>query len=301
MSKLDWPDSIDLGPVTVLTGLKAGAYPHGNSVLVQGAERTALLDPSLTVVDRGGVPVDVDLIVLSHVHEDHMPGLSLFPDTAVHVHTLDWIGLESLDGLCQMYGLISEAEHRWREELVDQFHYQARPDAIGFEDGDVLDLGGVQIEVVHTPGHTKGHSALVVPEASAAFLGDIELTGFGPYYGDAWSDLEDFERSLERCRQLDVEHFITFHHKGTFSGREVFLEQLEKFAAAIPRRELAMLEFLREPHTLQDMVETRFIYRPHVQSTFADSVERRSAQLHLERFVKQGKVRELEPGLWQAA
>jgi glyoxylase-like metal-dependent hydrolase (beta-lactamase superfamily II) len=153
---------------------------------------------------------------------------------------------------------------------------------------------------VHTPGHTKGHSALVIPEASAVFLGDIELSGFGPYYGDAWSDLEDFERSLERCRQIDVEHFITFHHKGTISSRPEFLEMLDKFAAAIPRREAAMLEFLREPHTLDEMVETRFIYRPHVESTFVTSVERRSAILHLERFVRQGRVTELEPGLWRA-
>ena len=300
MAKHDWPDSLDLGPVTVLTGIEAGAYPHGNSVLVEGSERTALFDPSLTVVARGGVPAEVDLVVLSHVHEDHVPGLSLFSDAAVHVHELDWLGVESLDGLCKIYGMVPESEAGWRQQLLDDFHYRARPDAFAFKDGDVLDLGGVQIEVVHTPGHTKGHSALVIPEASAVFLGDIELSGFGPYYGDAWSDLEDFERSIERCRQIDVEHFITFHHKGTISGRPEFLEMLDKFAAAIPRREAAMLEFLREPHTLDEMVETRFIYRPHVEAAFLASVERRSAILHLERFVKQGRVTELEPGLWRA-
>lgn len=301
MAKVDWPDALDLGPVTVLTGIEAGAYPHGNSVLVQGSERTALFDPSLTVVARGGAPAQVDLVVLSHVHEDHMPGLSLYPNAAVHAHENDLIGLESLDGLCQMYGMVPDAEAGWRQYLIDAFHYTARPDAQGFRDGDVLDLGGVHIEVVHTPGHTKGHTVLVVPEASAVFLGDIELTGFGPYYGDAWSDLEDFERSIERCRHIDVEHFITFHHKGTITGREPFLEMLDQFAAVIPRRENAMLEFLQEPHTLDEMIQTRFIYRPHVENSFVKSVERRSAILHLERLVKQGRVRELEPGLWQVA
>lgn len=62
-----------------------------------------------------------------------------------------------------------------------------------------------------------------------------------------------------------------------------------------------MLEFLKAPHTLREMVETRFIYCPQVELSFVDSVERRSAELHLERFLKQGRVRELEPGLWQAA
>ena len=298
---MDWPDALELGLVTVLTGENGGEYPHGNSVLVRGADRTALLDPSLTVAERGAVPVAPDLVVLSHVHEDHLPGLSLFPETPVHAHGDDRIGLESLDGLCQIYGMSDESEAIWRPVLVEQFRYRARPDAIPFADGDRIDLGGVEIQVLHTPGHTRGHSALLVPEASAVFLGDIELTGFGPYYRDAWSDLEDFERSLERCRQIDAEHFITFHHKGTVSGRDKFLEMLDKFAGAITRRENAMLEYLKQPHTLDEMVDTRFIYRPHVENNFVLSVERRSAILHLERFVKQGRVLELEAGLWQVA
>ena len=37
------------------------------------------------------------------------------------------------------------------------------------------------------------------------FLSDIDLTGFGPYYGDVWSDLEDFEASLRRVREEDAD------------------------------------------------------------------------------------------------
>ena len=40
------------------------------------------------------------------------------------------------------------------------------------------------------------------------YLGDIDLSSFGPYYGDAWSDLEDFERSLARVRDMPID--ITF-------------------------------------------------------------------------------------------
>ena len=42
------------------------------------------------------------------------------------------------------------------------------------------------------------------------YLGDIELTTFGPYYGDAWSDLVDFERSLERIRPIEADWYGTF-------------------------------------------------------------------------------------------
>ena len=50
------------------------------------------------------------------------------------------------------------------------------------------------------PGHTRGHSAFHVESDDVFFLADIDLSSFGPYYGDAWSDLEDFERSLVQVR-----------------------------------------------------------------------------------------------------
>ena len=47
----------------------------------------------------------------------------------------------------------------------------------------------------HLPGHTAGHCALVVESEGVAFIGDIDLSGFGPYYGDATSSLADFRAS----------------------------------------------------------------------------------------------------------
>ena len=60
-----------------------------------------------------------------------------------------------------------------------------------------------------------------------------------------------------------------------------------------------MLEYLREPHTIEEMAARRFIYRPHIQSPFADQVERRCAILHLQRMQSRGEAREVEPGRFQ--
>ena len=61
-----------------------------------------------------------------------------------------------------------------------------------------------------------------------------------------------------------------------------------------------MLEFLAEPHTIDDMVAHRFIYRPHVDHVFADSVERRSAEMHVQRMLRRGEAVEVEPGRFHA-
>lgn len=48
------------------------------------------------------------------------------------------------------------------------------------------------------------HSAFFVEPDDLLYLGEIDLSSFGPYYGDAWSDLEDFERTLDRVRELEA-------------------------------------------------------------------------------------------------
>tara|TARA_A100000164_G_scaffold370792_1_gene397485 strand:- start:3312 stop:4226 length:915 start_codon:yes stop_codon:yes gene_type:complete len=299
ISKFDWPDALALGPVTVLTGLDKGKYPHGNSLIVTGDDEVVLIDPSLTVAERG-VPVEVNKIFLSHVHEDHIPGMQQLPELPVFCHEEDAVGLSSLDGLMSMYGLPDLVEKNFRREVVNDFHYSPRTNVSTFTDGSSFDLGGVQIQVIHTPGHTKGHSAFLIPEARTAYLGDIELSGFGPYYFDACSSLDSFEWSLDRCSDLEADHFVTFHHKWVISGRDRFLAMLNEFANVITKRELALLRFLKEPRSISDCVAHRFVYRPSVDMQFVDHVETSCAKLHIARMVKDGRVTEVTNGKYRA-
>ena len=298
----DWGDRerVLTDGVSVLVGDDAGAYPSGNSVLVRGRAETVIIDPSVTVVARGGAPVDVDAVINSHSHEDHMAGNGLFGDARLHIHDADLVGAQSMDGLMQVYGLHGEARASFERTVVEEFHFTPRPDAEGFTDGHVFDLGGdVRVEAVHLPGHTRGHSGFRI--GSVFFLSDIDLSGFGPYYGDVWSDLDDFEDSLLRVREEDADFYVTFHHKGVIEGRATFLEMVDAFTAVIGRRHAAMLDFLAEPHSIDEMRQHRFIYRPHVQSAFTESVEARSAELHVARMLRRGEATEVEPGRYRAA
>lgn len=285
--------------VSVLCGANKGGYPSGNSLLVRGAGESILIDPSVDVVSRGGVPAPVDAVVNSHSHEDHMAGNGLFADARLHVHHEDLPGVTSMDGLMAVYGLDGEARSDFEQTVLTEFHYTPRADAEGFSDGHVFDLGGgVAVEAVHLPGHTRGHSGFRIGDVF--FLSDIDLTGFGPYYGDVWSDLDDFEESLIKVRDEEAEFYVTFHHKGVIEGRENFVELLDSFHSVIGRRHDTMLEFLAEPRTIDEMTAHRFIYRPHVEMAFVDSVEQRSSQMHVARMLRQGAATEVEPGRYRA-
>jgi glyoxylase-like metal-dependent hydrolase (beta-lactamase superfamily II) len=299
---VDWGDAERFltEHVSVLVGSDGGKYPSGNSLVVRGAGEAVIIDPSVTVVEQGGASVPIDAVIVSHSHEDHMAGNGLFAEARLHIHDEDLPGARSLDGLMEVYGLTGEPRAAFSQEVVEHFHYAPRPDAEGFTDGHVWDLGHVQVEAVHLPGHTRGHSGFRI-SGGVFFLSDIDLTGFGPYYGDVWSDLEQFEASLAQVRDEHADHYVTFHHKGVIEGRDAFLALLDTFAAVIPRRHEAMLAFLAEPRSIDEMVEHRFVYRPHVQHVFADSVERRCAAMHVQRMLVRGEATEVELGRYQAA
>jgi glyoxylase-like metal-dependent hydrolase (beta-lactamase superfamily II) len=284
---------------TVIPGADGGRYPDGNALLVRGTSESILIDPTLTIAHDAHPPEAVDRILISHCHEDHLAGLFRYPDAAVHVHADDIIGLRSLDGLMTIYGLPPAIEEPWRAEVTSRFHYAPRPDVISFTDGDRFDLGGNTLHVIHLPGHTRGHCGFLIDPDGVMFLADIDLTRFGPYYGDAWSSLDAFERSIARCREIEARTFVTFHHKGIVEGRPALLALLDEYEAVIARREQAMLDFLGEPHTLDEMMARRFIYRLHVTLVYADAVERRSAELHVARMLARGLITEVEQGRYQ--
>ena len=287
-----------LGAVTILTGERGGRYPHGNSMMVAGAEETLLVDPSLSLIARDSLPF-TDRVLNSHCHEDHVAGNHLYPKAPLLLHEADLPGMHSLDDMMAIYGMSPRIAAAFREILVDDFHYVPRPDATAIRDGDVLDLGGTRVRVIHAPGHTRGHCVLHVEPEDVVYLGDIDLSSFGPYYGDAWSSLEDFERTLADVRTIDARWYATFHHVGVVEGREAFVERLDRFAAVIGARETRLVAFLAEPRTIDEIVAHRFVYRPGDAVPFADDVERRSMTQHLDRLLAAGRVEEVEPGRYR--
>ena len=286
-----------LGRSTVLVGERNGKYPQGNSLLIEGARETAIVDPSVAVAEgRFDLP-GIDRVLNSHCHEDHVAGNGRFPGVPWHFHEADLPGIRSLDALMAIYGFDGPINAAWRTVVVEQFHFTPRPDPTPFHDGDVFDLGGgVRVRAVHAPGHTRGHSFFHVEPDDVLYLGDVDLSSFGPYYGDAWSSLADFERTLALARTFDVRCYATFHHIGVVEGRAAFLERLDRYAAVIDDRERRLLDYLREPHTLDDIAVHRFVYRPQDAVSFAEPVERRSMSQHVDRLVAAGVVREVAPG-----
>ena len=102
---------------------------------------------------------------------------------------------------------------------------------MGYKDGAVWELGGSRVRAFHAPGHTAGHCVLLVEPEGVAFIGDIDLSGFGPYYGDASSSLGDFRQTLARVADIPAKVWVTSHHRGVYTDREHFARDLAAYTA----------------------------------------------------------------------
>lgn len=290
-------DPISFGAVRVFSGPRAGAYPDANALLVSGTDATVVIDPSLAVVDS---PPPADLVLVSHAHEDHVAGLGGYAGVPVHAHHADLPAVRSPEAMVAGYGLPEHTAAAAAPVLLEEFHLQRRPDAAGFDDGTVFDLGGRTVTVVHLPGHTAGHCGFLVEPDGFLFVADIDLTSIGPMYGDLGSNLGEFEDSMRRCREIEARWYGTSHQVGVIEDAGEFRRRLDAFRDVVARREAALLALLREPRTLQQVVDHRLVFRPHVEALHVPTVERRTATQHLERLTERGLVAEVEPGLFRA-
>ena len=200
--------------------------------------------------------------------------------------------IQSWAGFSAAYGYGDAVNRTMREAIERDFHYQPRPDAIGYDDGAVWELGGgISVRAIHGPGHTAGHCVLLVEPEGVAFIGDIDLSGFGPYYGDHTSDLAAFRRTLAALPAIPARTWVTSHHRGVYSDREHFLVDLEAFRSKIDQREARLLELLRErPRSLGELVSTGLLYPPDADIPWARAAEQRTIDQHLRELAADGRV-----------
>lgn len=154
--------------------------------------------------------LNVEWILESHVHADH---LSAAPYIQQQVGGKIGIGA-NITIVQDVFGKVFNEGSEFQRD-GSQF------DKL-FVDGDIIEIGGMKVDVMHTPGHTPACMTYVVGDA--AFVGD---TMFMPDFGTARCDFpggsaEDLYASIQKILTLPDDTRIFVGHDYKAPGRDEF-------------------------------------------------------------------------------
>lgn len=240
--------------------------------------------------------IKVRYIVLSHHHFDHSSGAHQLREATgaqIVIHPkeerqlLDWQGeipqdMEVPEERKEMF----ERFKRFRRMAAD-----AAPDLL-LEDGESLSVGGLTLEIVHTPGHTQGSICVYVPQERALFMGDTAL-GLGtvaispPPHGD----MAIYLQSLERLKGYDSAVMLAGHGPPVHD----VARKLQEIIDHRHEREEQILKLMADgPRTPQAMVNA--IYPELDQRTVPSAV--RQVEAHLAKLLDEGRVERAGEDEW---
>jgi hydroxyacylglutathione hydrolase len=246
------------GPIRFIPGINRGKYPYCHSLYIEEAK--ILIDPASDrerlkkLRDEEGV----EQVWLSHWHEDHFKDLDLFDDLPLGIHPLDAPPLADVESFLDAYDIKTPAfRESWRSIATDMFHFRPRVPQIALEEGS-RDLGGLTVEILHTPGHTPGHLCFFFPDSGILCLGDYDLTPFGPWYGDRDSSIPATIESVRKLEKRPAQTWLTCHETGVFEKQPGHL--WSDYLDVIKKREGKLLEFLDKPRSKDEIITAWIVY-----------------------------------------
>lgn len=196
-----------------------------NTYLIDGPTRV-LIDPGhknlFDHVQKGldalGLgPEDLELIICTHAHPDHIEAVQLFKETPalITIHEKEWQMIKSMEKhINASLGINIDA---------------VSPDFF-LKEGD-LSIKNLDFEIFHTPGHSPGSISIYWPEQKALFTGDLifkEGVGRTDLPGGDGSKLKE---SIKRLSELNTEWLLSGHGDMIAGAKEVKanFEEVEQF------------------------------------------------------------------------
>jgi glyoxylase-like metal-dependent hydrolase (beta-lactamase superfamily II) len=188
--------------------LLPGADTGSHSYLIRGEDKNVLIDSGLdknfsklqkSLLVLGVKVRDIDIIVNTHEHFDHIGANRYFQDYAlIAAHRFAAIKITIEDRYVTLYksGDLNEPPPKVQLWLEDKCR---------------LDLGNYVLEVLHTPGHTSGSICIYEAGSKILFTGDtVFAEGTLSYISESGS-IGDYVNSIGRLGTLKADEIYPGH------------------------------------------------------------------------------------------
>lgn len=185
-----------------------GQKPSSHSYLIQGVYKNVLIDTGTRAnfnrivegVTKIGLKIsDIDLVICTHEHYDHIGGISFFYESALLA--ADRFAATKIE--LQDEYVIHAAAHG-EETIKTRIN-------LWLENRMLFDFGNYKLKVLHTPGHTSGCICLYEPFKRLMFTGDtVFANGVISKISDSGS-YGDYINSLERLNTYKLNRIFPGH------------------------------------------------------------------------------------------
>lgn len=196
-------------------------------------------DKIFQAIRNGGKnPDNINQVILTHSHPDHSGSVADIKRTLgvpVYAHPDDAILMEA--------GIGGRLPHQPSPGLANWLLFRLfiknSPNETEMcrineriQDGDILPIAG-GIQVIHTPGHSKGHIALLLKTDRVLIGGDICANMFGLDFSTVYEDRQLGVQSILKVSEHNFDKAVFGHGKPLTGGANVKLKH--KFSSLVNR------------------------------------------------------------------
>lgn len=275
-------------------GDSRGLFPHCNGYLLTG-EETVLID---TGMGEGKIrEIDkrsrIDVLIITHSHPDHIRSWDLLKDRHLLLPQQTPDAVHDLELLGQRFAGTLEGGAGWVEVFGRGLGILPLREPDGrFDDGDLLKVGGAELEAIHAPGHLDDHYCFLDRKSGTLITTDIDFSSFGPWYCNPEADIELFQATVEKVMSLPCSR-VCSSHKTPMKGRAT--REFEAFMAGFERHKRTVLELCRPSMTVEEITAMSPFFKGGIpdkviQRTFEGNMIKKILAL----LVRDGAVEESE-------
>jgi glyoxylase-like metal-dependent hydrolase (beta-lactamase superfamily II) len=285
--------------IHVVHGNHRSRWPFANAILI--LDRTcALMDAGcgLDIIKKLSQALEIEIVIASHSHPDHTAGIWMLQDLShpdVYVPKEHFKSISQADRLAERF-VGKDLAQLWKDTYLGLTGFKDFLPTQCFAHNQEFSFGDTRFIALHTPGHIEDHYCFFEPEKKVVVGFDIDLSPFGPWYGNPESDIAEFNRSIETVSKLPAEVYLTSHSrpvKGTYIS-----QRFSKYQKAFAERDKIILAGIscHEWSKTEDIVMKSPIYQAdHNQpDRILKYGETQMVMKHLAGLVAQGRITKLE-------
>ncbi|MCE4624720.1 MAG: MBL fold metallo-hydrolase [Desulfurococcales archaeon] len=285
--------------VILLVGDKRGRFPGSNCLLVKGAKKALLVDAGCREEQVLEARDRVDAVLYTHIHPDHIPRHSLLRGKPMIAPLPDSI-YHDLEGLARRYA--PEIWRDWINYVHTVFSLRELPTIDrAYGAWEEVRVGDISIQTVPAPGHTLGHTLLLIDKH--LHLSDIDLTSFGPWYGHPESSVEQFISDIMAAASIEAGQATTSHREKIFARKELE-DEISRYMGALCRQAQTIYAGLIKygPSTPEGLAGKGLIYRRYLPSMEAvmNYFEKMMIWKLLDHLATRGLVKRTASGFYEA-